>query len=79
MADLVSIGFLITLLGFFIVFVAAILSSGAAREGGKTKGGGVVMIGPIPLIFGSDEKWTSIAIALAIGLVLLSLLLTFFS
>jgi uncharacterized protein (TIGR00304 family) len=33
------------------------------------------MIGPIPIIFGTDAKWASIAIILAIVLVLLSILL----
>lgn len=35
------------------------------------KGGGVVMIGPIPIIFGSDRKSSEIAIILAIILMLL--------
>lgn len=35
------------------------------------KGGGVVMIGPVPIIFGSDAKWASAAIGLAIVLILL--------
>jgi len=39
------------------------------------RGGGVVMIGPIPIIFGSDAKWASIAIGLAIVLVLLWIVL----
>jgi uncharacterized membrane protein len=29
------------------------------------------MVGPIPIIFGSDAKWTSIAIALAIALIVI--------
>lgn len=43
--------------------------------GPKVKGGGVVMIGPIPIIFGSDAKWATVAIILAIVLVLAYLLL----
>jgi uncharacterized protein (TIGR00304 family) len=40
----------------------------------KFKGGGVIMIGPIPIIFGSDKESAKIVIILAIILMLLSLL-----
>lgn len=55
--------------------VASIASQGKG-SGGEVKGGGVVMIGPIPIIFGSDAKWASIAIVLAIALVVLALVVT---
>lgn len=41
----------------------------------EVKAGGVVMIGPIPIIFGSDKESAKTAIILAIILMLLSLLL----
>jgi uncharacterized protein (TIGR00304 family) len=37
----------------------------------------VVMIGPIPVIFGSDVKYASLAMALAIILMLLAIVLMF--
>ena len=52
--------------------MAALMTSGFERS--EAKGAGVVMIGLIPLVFASDSKWGSIALALAIVLVLLSLL-----
>ena len=79
MPDLVTTGVLLVFLGFGIIFIATILSSRTSSEKGEIKGAGVVMIGPIPIIFGSDAKWTSIAVALAIALLLLSLLLTFYA
>lgn len=44
-------------------------------EGSKTtlEGGGVIFIGPIPIIFGSDKRFAIIAILLAIVLMLLVL------
>lgn len=77
MVDLVTIGVVVIVLGFLIIFMVTLVSAKARRrdgeEGGtELKGGGVVMIGPIPIIFGSDPKWTSIAIVLAIILVVLS-------
>jgi uncharacterized protein (TIGR00304 family) len=71
--DLVSVGVLLILAGFAVLVVYAL--------GGKTdgevgvKGGGVVMIGPIPIVFGSDMKWASIAIVLAIILIVVAFVL----
>ena len=56
------------------VIIIAMLSE-ARTEGAQVRGGGVVMVGPIPIIFGSDTKWESVAIVLAIVLVLLTLVL----
>lgn len=42
-------------------------------SGTKVKGGGVIFIGPIPIIFGSDKQFAIIAILLAIVLMLLAL------
>lgn len=41
----------------------------------KVRGGGVIMLGPIPIIFGSDKESASTAIILAIILMVLSLLM----
>ncbi len=76
MFDLVSAGIVLVVLGFGIILIATILSGRSSSGRGGVKGGGVVMIGPIPIIFGSDARWASIATGLAIVLVLLSLILT---
>ncbi|MDG7008998.1 MAG: DUF131 domain-containing protein [Nitrososphaerota archaeon] len=57
------------------MMAAAVLSQ-SRGQGGEVKGGGVVMIGPIPIVFGSDAKWASAAIFLAIVLILVSLVAT---
>jgi uncharacterized protein (TIGR00304 family) len=41
----------------------------------EVKGGGVIMLGPIPIIFGSDKESAKTAAILAIILMLLSLLI----
>jgi uncharacterized protein (TIGR00304 family) len=77
MLDLVLIGIGMILAGFLVVFLAAAMSGGSSEEGERrreVRGGGVVMIGPIPIIFGSDAKWASVAIVLAIVLVVIALL-----
>ncbi|AKB77079.1 hypothetical protein MSHOH_0596 [Methanosarcina horonobensis HB-1 = JCM 15518] len=47
--------------------------SGKAKS--KIRGGGVIMLGPIPIIFGSDKESANTAIILAIILMILSLLI----
>lgn len=47
--------------------------SGKAES--KIRGGGVIMLGPIPIIFGSDKESAKAAIVLAIILMVLSLLI----
>jgi uncharacterized protein (TIGR00304 family) len=77
MTDLTIVGITIILGGFLVVFLAIIMSARTSEDGerrARVKGGGVVMIGPIPIIFGSDAKWTSAAIILAIMLIVIVLL-----
>lgn len=71
--DLVTAGLLLVVVGFAVVVVSMLSGSDGSKP--NVKGGGVVMIGPIPIIFGSDAKWASLAMALAIALILLYLLL----
>jgi uncharacterized protein (TIGR00304 family) len=76
MPDLVFIGVAIILAGFLVV-LASVMSGKSSEEGERrtgVRGGGVIMIGPIPIIFGSDARWTSVAIVLAIVLIVVVLL-----
>jgi len=73
MFDLALAGILLVLVGFGVM-VVAMLSQGR-REGADVKGGGVVLIGPVPIVFGSDMKWASVAIILAIVLIVLTVML----
>jgi uncharacterized protein (TIGR00304 family) len=69
MVDSASAGLLLVFAGVAIIIVGLLLTS--RSEGGGVKGAGVVLVGPVPIIFGSDAKWASIAIALAIILIFL--------
>jgi len=64
---LVMAGFGMILLGFLLVFIGTLIS---ALGGGVVEGGGVIMIGPIPIIFGT-ERGASVAAVLAIILMAL--------
>ena len=72
MADLVTAGLFLIAAGLVFVFASAF--HGTRDEGGEVRGGAVVMIGPIPLVFGTDAKWASVAIALALVLMLVYVL-----
>ncbi|ADL19142.1 hypothetical protein ASAC_0736 [Acidilobus saccharovorans 345-15] len=71
------IGFLIILVGMFIIVAAGVYE--AYRQSSQAKGqvqaGGVVMIGPIPIVFGTSWKMAIIAMVLAIVLIVISIAL----
>jgi len=72
-----SIGLLLVLVGFavgILAFLIAILRS--ARGTGKARGGGLVMIGPVPVVFGTDRESTKILMLLGIVLMILFVLLS---
>ncbi|MDG6900276.1 MAG: DUF131 domain-containing protein [Nitrososphaerota archaeon] len=72
MAELVIAGVFLIVAG--LVFVCASSLLGARGEGGRVREGAVVMLGPVPIVFGSDARWASIAIALALALMLVYIL-----
>lgn len=73
--ELQAFGIILVVLGFILTIVGMIVVMLGSMTKGKVKGGGVVMIGPIPLIFGTEGKWAFLAAVMALVLMLLSLLL----
>lgn len=65
-------GLVLIILGFIVI----ILSYLAGAERKESVAGGVVVIGPIPIVFGSSIKAVKIVLVLAIILTILSILLT---
>ena len=61
------------LAGVVIIAVAVFLLSVRGAGKGKVRGGGAVIIGPIPIIFGTDKK--SLKTVLLLSLALTALLL----
>ena len=72
---LFEIGFVLLIFGVVLVFLGVILASTRSlkKENAKVEGGGVVLIGPIPIAFGTSSKRVVVALILAILLMLLSL------
>lgn len=73
-----SIGLTLVFVGFAIAFIAVVLLflRGFKSKRGKVRGGGVVIIGPVPIIFGTDKESVKIILVLSIILVALLLVLT---
>jgi len=73
--DLSSIGLVLVIIGFLLAFVAVILLAVRGRgTGGQTRGAGILLIGPIPIVFGSDRESVRTLIILAIVLIAIVLL-----
>jgi uncharacterized protein (TIGR00304 family) len=70
------LGSLLLLVGVAVLVLATVISS---RRGDRAevKAAGVVLIGPIPIIFGTDTKWVIVAIVLAMLLVALTFVTNF--
>jgi len=72
-----TIGLVLALAGFavgIVAFIVAVLRS--ARGAGRVRGGGVVMMGPVPIVFGTDKESTRILIVLAIVLMVVFFVFT---
>ena len=65
---LIGAGIILILLGFLLVFVGTLVS---ALGEGDVEGGGVIMIGPIPIVFGTSRGALTLVSILAVLLMLL--------
>ncbi|MFB0567890.1 MAG: DUF131 domain-containing protein [Candidatus Bathyarchaeia archaeon] len=71
-----NIGIILILVGFLVTFIATVLLFFTAFKGkGKVKGGGAVIIGPFPIIFGTDKE--SVKILLLLSIILIAFLFAF--
>jgi uncharacterized protein (TIGR00304 family) len=63
-----ALGIALVAVGIIIIVIAIILVSMGGAGKGNVKGAGVIMIGPIPIIFGTDKKSVKSVLALALAL-----------
>lgn len=68
--NIILTGILIIFIGFIIVFAGTALQASSKPSDVKT--GGVILIGPIPIIFGSDKGTIITAVILAIILMVVA-------
>ncbi len=81
---LIAIGIILIIPGFFLAAFGMMRAAKESAGSGSTptgeskeekiKGGGVILIGPVPVVFGTDKRYALILIILAIVLMLLSII-----
>lgn len=71
--DIFAAGFLLIFIGMLLLIVGA-LAAGLKGKDAEVRGGGVLLIGPFPIIFGSDPQAAKTVIILAILLILVAFL-----
>jgi uncharacterized protein (TIGR00304 family) len=67
-----TFGAVLIIIGIILIVAAIIATSTrSTKEGdGRVKAAGVIMIGPVPIIFGTDKKSVKTVLALALALVI---------
>jgi len=74
--NLILIGIAALILGMVLIFLGTALQTTSKTENKeKISTGGVVLIGPIPIIFGNDKGMLIIAIFAALIIIILSYVL----
>jgi uncharacterized protein (TIGR00304 family) len=70
-----SLGFVLILAGIIVIVAAIILASKGGANKGRVRGAGIIMIGPIPIIFGTDKKSVKTILTLALALTIIALII----
>ena len=65
-----ALGIALIVVGLIVIVAAIIVGSAGGAGKGKVRGAGVIMIGPIPIIFGTDKKSVKAVLTLALALVI---------
>ena len=66
-------GILVTLIAVILLLVSSV------RKKGKVKGGGAIIIGPFPIVFGTDKESIKTVLLLSITLTILLVIATVIS
>lgn len=77
---MMGLGLLLFIVGMFLMMLGALREASKAKESGqggeeKVEAGGVVLIGPVPIVFGTSQRIAKIVLILAIVLTILALVL----
>lgn len=69
----VTIGMALVIVGVILIVVALVRASMGGEKSGdsRVRGAGVIMIGPIPIVFGTDKQSVKAVLALALSVVVL--------
>ena len=67
-AVLYALGIALIFVGVLIIIISVVLLSVSGAKKGKVKGGGAIIIGPIPIVFGTDKKSLKTVLLLSLAL-----------
>lgn len=73
--QIAELGGVLIVLGGIILVLAAVIASRKSRQEGNVKAAGVIMVGPVPIIFGTDRDSAKTVLVLAIILTVLAIVL----
>jgi uncharacterized protein (TIGR00304 family) len=74
---LIGLGSTFIFVGVIIMVIAILLMFFSNAKGkGKARGGGAIIIGPVPIVFGTDKESLRTVLLLAIALTALLIILT---
>jgi len=67
-----GLGIVLIFAGILVILVATVLLFlSSIKEEGKVKGGGAIIIGPFPIIFGTDKESVKTVLLLSLALTIL--------
>jgi len=67
-STLFNVGLVLTIAGIIIATIGMLIALTRSKTARKTKAAGVIIIGPIPIVFGTDKKSVKIVLILALAL-----------
>jgi len=70
-----ALGTALIVFGIIVIVAAIIIASKSGAKKGKVRGAGVIMIGPVPIVFGTDKKSVKAVLALALALTIVVLII----
>ncbi len=65
---LYTLGLALVFAGVAIIIITIVLLSVSGARKGKIKGGGAILIGPVPIVFGTDKKSLKAVLLLSLAL-----------
>ena len=74
---LYEMGIIIIFIGVIIVFAAFVLLILSSIKSGRARGGGALIIGPFPIVYGSDKESVKTILWLSIALTVLLFIVSF--
>ena len=66
-----TLGIALIFVGALIIIISVVLFSVSGTKKGKAKGGGAIIIGPIPIVFGTDKKSLKTVLLLSLALTMM--------